>query len=83
MVKNNRPERDPRAAQHEDSQHMGGQQGHAAGGMNAHSMNHAEGEHEHAAPTATMPQKKDQAGSTPTSMKAKKGNQPKHNQPKR
>jgi hypothetical protein len=86
MAKNNRPDRDPRAARHEDAQHAGSQQNHAAGGMNAHSTNHAEADHEHAAPTATMQQqqqKKEQAGNSPTSMKSKKGNQPKHNQPKR
>ncbi|MFC7247346.1 hypothetical protein ACFQO7_33150 [Catellatospora aurea] len=84
MAKNNRPDRDPRAPRHEDAQHAGSQQNHAAGGMNAHSTNHAEANHEHAASTATMQQqKKEQAGNSPTSMKSKKGNQPKHNQPKR
>ncbi|GAA1421841.1 hypothetical protein ACFQZ4_41360 [Catellatospora coxensis] len=82
MAKNNRPDRDPRTARHEDAQHAGSQQSQAAGGMNAHSPNHAEADHEHAA-TATMAQKKEQAGNSPTSMKSKKGNQPKHNQPKR
>ncbi|MEU8081034.1 hypothetical protein AB0B31_36970 [Catellatospora citrea] len=84
MAKNNRPDRDPREDRHEDAPHAGTAQHQAAGGMNAHSMNHNASEHEqHAAATATMPQKKEQAGNSPTSMKSKKGNQPKHNQPKR
>ncbi|WP_155371665.1 hypothetical protein [Catellatospora vulcania] len=83
MAKNNRPERDPRAARNEDAPHAGNSQHQAAGGANAHSINHTEAEHEHAAATATLPQKKEQAGNSPTSMKSKKGNQPKNNQPKR
>ncbi|MEV4416300.1 hypothetical protein [Catellatospora sp. NPDC049609] len=85
MAKNsNRPDRNPRAAQHEDAPHAGASQQHQAGGMSAHSMNHADADadHEHSA-TATMQRKQQQDGASPTTMKSKKSNQPKHNQPKR
>jgi hypothetical protein len=81
MAKNNRSDRDPRAARHEDAPHTGTPQGRPAAGMAVHTTNHAEAEHEHG-PAATMQQKQHE-GASPSSMKSKKGNQPKHNQPKR
>lgn len=86
MAKNNRSDRNPRAAARpEDEAHPGTPHHHAAGGMSAHAMEHGDPDHEHGA-TATMQQKKQQQqheGASPTTMKSKKGNQPRNNQPKR
>ena len=50
--------------------------------MSAHTTNHDGADHEQAA-TATMQRKQQHEGASPTTMKSKKSNQPKHNQPKR
>ncbi|GAA1643256.1 hypothetical protein [Catellatospora bangladeshensis] len=84
MAKNsNRPDRNPRADRAENAPHTGASQQHqAAAGMSAHTTNHDGADHEQAA-TATMQRKQQHEGASPTTMKSKKSNQPKHNQPKR
>ncbi|BCJ74248.1 hypothetical protein CS0771_37920 [Catellatospora sp. IY07-71] len=83
MAKNsNRPDHDSRADRAENAPHAGASQQQATAGMSAHTTNHEGAEHEQAA-TATMQRKQQHEGASPTTMKSKKSNQPKHNQPKR